>query len=548
MKKHLLFTGKYARPLLLAAALLLNGVAAQAVEYTSVEASPVKVSGMKDSALNITLTGRYNSGAMNSDGGSAEIVAYDTKGHCMYVVNGIKGTLDRVPLGALSGRSKSVIPLSGSEIDVAKPLTADDFAYGDMTSVAVHNGLVAVSVQAEGYADPGRVAIFETNGDTLRHAVTLTTGVQPDMVTFTPDGSKLLIANEGEPRMGTEGVNPAGSVTIATLNGKDLSKSSAVTVGFDKFDEQRAQLTKSGVIVRKDAKPSNDFEPEYVTPSRDGRTAYVALQEANAIAVLDVDKADFTAVYPLGVKDFGVQANALDLIANEKIAIEPQAGVFGIYMPDGIALHEANGKTYLLTANEGDSRADWSGLDEEVEAVTSPTGNVTMPEEVVWYDASLHEGLDQDRAYIFGGRSFGVWEVTPSGLVSVFDSGSAFEEITAAALPEWFNCSNDDISLEDRSAKKGVEPEYVTTGTVGDRTYAFVGLERIGGVMVYDITDAKKITFVNYINSRAFDSDVQGDVGPEGLYFIPAAQSVTGNALLLAACEVSGTVAVFEVQ
>ncbi len=151
MKKHLLFTGKYARPLLLAAALLLNGVAAQAVEYTSVEASPVKVSGMKDSALNITLTGRYNSGAMNPDGGSAEIVAYDTKGHCMYVVNGIKGTLDRVPLGALSGRSKSVIPLSGSEIDVAKPLTADDFAYGDMTSVAVHNGLVAVSVQAEGY-------------------------------------------------------------------------------------------------------------------------------------------------------------------------------------------------------------------------------------------------------------------------------------------------------------------------------------------------------------------------------------------------------------
>ena len=127
-----------------------------------------------------------------------------------------------------------------------------------------------------------------------------------------------------------------------------------------------------------------------------------------------------------------------------------------------------------------------------------------------------------------------------------FDSGSKFESITDEKISANFNCSNDDKTVDDRSGKKGPEPESVTVGTVGGKTYAFIALERIGGVMVYDITNPDKTEFVNYINSRNLNDDIRGDVSPEGLCFIPAAQSKTGKPLLLAACEVSGTLAVYE--
>ena len=120
--------------------------------------------------------------------------------------------------------------------------------------------------------------------------------------------------------------------------------------------------------------------------------------------------------------------------------------------------------------------------------------------------------------------------------------------MTAQYLPKYFNCSNDDLSIDDRSGKKGPEPETVTVGTVGDKTFAFVTLERIGGVMAYDITNPADVSFVNYINSRDFSSDVAGDNSREGLKFIPASESPTGKALLMAACEVGGTVAVYEMD
>jgi DNA-binding beta-propeller fold protein YncE len=366
------------------------------------------------------------------------------------------------------------------------------------------------------------------------------------MLTFSPDGTKILVANEGEPRLGIEGVDPAGSVTIVTLNRDAIANSSAITLGFGQYDSVRSRLIANDVVLRTDVVPSVDFEPEFISVTPDGDTAYVALQEANSIAVLDLSAPAFTGVYGLGEKQYG--GSPLDILDDGEINIVPQPDVYGLYLPDGIALHETGGKTYILTTNEGDSRADWEGFDDEVEAVTSPTGNVTMPEEVVWYNAAIHEGLNQDHAYIFGGRSFSVWEMTDSGPILAYDSGSQFEELTALVLPTWFNCSNDDISLDDRSGKKGPEPEYVTTGVVNGKAYAFIALERTGGVMVYDISDIKNISFVNYINSREFGADVQGDVAPEGLSFIPAAQSVTGNAQLLAACEVSGTVAVYEMK
>ncbi len=510
--------------------------------YTPVKTSDTRVKGYYDAtgSLKLELAGRYNSGAMAADGGSLEIVQYNPVNGYAYAVSGVKGKLIAVNLNdSLDGNK--VVALSGTEYDLSKE-TFDiaDFTYGDMTSVAISpdGSKLAVAIQAENYAANGVVAIFTCKTDgSLELNGTYTVGVQPDMVTFA-DNDTILTADEGEPRKGTSGTDPKGSVSIVKIGG------TVNTVTFDHLDAQREELTKSGVLIQKNSNPSTDFEPEYIAVS--GTTAYVALQEANAIAVLNIEKGEFTGVYPLGLQDYS--KTKVDLQKNGTVELSNYKNIYGIKMPDGISVVTIGGKDYLLTANEGDSRADWAGMDNEYAGKTSPTGNVTLSEEVVWFDATKWDGLDTDKAYVFGGRSFSIYEVTANGLIWTYDSGSDFEEITAEKLGDYFNCSNDKIKLDNRSGKKGPEPESVVTGTVKNKTYAFIALERIGGVMVYDITVPANAKFVNYINSREFDADIQGDVSPEGLCFVSAADSKTGIPLLLAACEVSGTMTVVQVE
>ena len=532
---------------LLSAVMLLSTTAMAAERYEPVTASDARVEGFyngDNTSLQMELVGRYNSGAMSKDGGSLEIVQYNARNGFAYAVSGVKGVLIAIDLKEnMSGSTVADLTATGKEYDLRGIVKAEDFTYGDMTSVAVSpdGSKLAVAIQAKDYDKAGVVAVFTCkNNGALSLIKTVPVGVQPDMLTFA-DHNTILTADEGEPCKGKDATDPKGSVTIVTIS-PDTAEMTANSVYFDKFDKQRDALTTAGILIQKDPDPSTDFEPEYIAVN--GRTAYVALQEANAIAVLDLDKAEFTGVYPLGLQDYS--QTKVDLQKDKKIDLTNYENVYGIKMPDGISVTTVGGKTYLLTANEGDSRSDWAGLDNEVESKDSPTGNVKLDEDVVWFNAKLWDGLDTGKAYIFGGRSFSLYEVTDAGLTLVYDSGSDFEEITAKQLPDYFNCSNDKTSMDNRSGKKGPEPESVTVGTVGSKTYAFIALERIGGVMVYDITDPNHTKFVNYINSRDFTDKIKGDVSPEGLCFIPEAESSTGKPLLLAACEVSGTLAVYE--
>lgn len=509
--------------------------------YTPAVTGDARVNGYYDStgSLQIELAGRHNSGAMNADGGSLEIVTYNPVNGYAYAVSGVKGQLIAVDLNDKLDGDK-VVSLAGTEYDV-KALVAG-FAYGDMTSVAVSpdGSKLAIAIQAENYAENGVVALFACNADgSLELLSTVNVGVQPDMLTFAGDCT-ILTADEGEPREGSNAADPKGSVTIITID--SASGMSAKSVYFDSFDARRGELTSAGVLVQKDRFPSEDFEPEYIAVA--GNTAYVSLQEANAVAVLDITAGAFTNVYPLGFQNYG--ETKVDLEKNDTIELKNYENVYGIKMPDGISAATIDGKTYLLTANEGDSRADWPGFDNEYENKSSPTGNVTLDSKVVWFNANMWDGLDNDKAYVFGGRSFSIYEVTTNGLSLVFDSGSEFEQVTADKLPDYFNASNDKISLDNRSGKKGPEPESVVTGVVGGKTFSFIAIERIGGVMVYDITEPANAKFINYINSREFDEAIKGDVSPEGLCFVSASDSKAGNALLLTACEVSGTLAVYE--
>ena len=491
----------------------------------------------EEAELQITKTAGYDSGIVNGDGGSAEIIQYNSDTEMYYVVNGTSGTLDIVPRTVYTEDDQA----EGYKYNLKEKLEAEvpDFVYGDMTSVAVNTekDLVAVAVQAAGTNDNGRIVLLDYYQNIK---AIIETGAQPDMVTFTEDGSKVLSANEGEPREGYgEGTtDPMGTVTVADLsNGTEQIQS--INITFESWDEKREELTEAGVIIKKNTAPSVDFEPEYIAVNSAGTKAYVSLQEANAIAAIDLTSNTVTAVRSLGFKDHSLEENALDVLKKDgEVNIQTQP-YLGIYMPDGISLYEVDGTEYLLTANEGDSR-EWRDYLNEIEEKVGESKS-----KVVFFDTSDYDGVDADRKYLFGGRSFSIYNAET--MEQVYDSGSDFEAITAKVLPEYFNCSNDDKSFDDRSGKKGPEAESVVTGEINGKTYAFIGLERIGGIMIYDITDPAESKFVNYINSRDFSEDIAGDVSPEGLSFVSAKESYSGNAELFAAHEVSGTAAIYEI-
>ena len=544
---------------------------------TAASAQGVPTGGYENgtAALNLTQIARYSAGQYNVDGGVMEIVAYNQATEWAYAINGQSGKLAAIPLAGLTAGAH-VEELTGTEIDVKALVEAEDstFQYGDMTSVAISpdSTTLAAALQAQGSNDAGRVALFTCEEDgTLTLEALVETGAQPDMVTFAGDGV-VLTADEGEPRegYGENIADPKGSVTVV-----DVEAQESTVVDFSAFDSQRDQLAEDGIVLKKGSAPSVDLEPEYIAVS--GGKAYVTLQENNAIAVLDIESQAFEGVYSAGFEDHSTTAIDLD---KKDDAYDPQTyeSLLGIRMPDGIAAFTVEGTTYLVTANEGDAR-EWGDEDQGTfylsederdfgeEGVTSPTGAITaensgLEGKVVFFKTEDFDGLDPEKDYVFGGRSFTVFQATENGLEEVFTSGDDFEALTAQYVPEYFNASNDNAVLDDRSGKKGPEAESVTVGTVDGKTYAFVALERTGGVMAYDVTDPEAITFVNYVNTRDFGTTVEGseeyedgeldkwvtggDVAPEGLLFLDAASSPNGEPLLLAACEVSGTVAVYQ--
>ena len=384
------------------------------------------------------------------------------------------------------------------------------------------------------------------------------------MVTFSPDGRYVLTADEGEPREGYGEDDPEGSVTVVSLEDDIVS-----VIGFEAFDNPLARkaLADKGIIMQKGTVPSEDFEPEYIAVGNN--KAYITLQEANAIAVLNLDSMLFTGVYTVGLEDYSIVPVDID---KKDDAYNPRTyeTLRGIRMPDGIAYFSIAGNDYIVTANEGDARewGDYLNEDERDfgDGDVSPTGAITaensgLDGKVVFLASNDYDGLDVGIDYLYGGRTMTIFRVDDSGLEEVFTTADDAERITYSYLPEYYNASNDNAVLDDRSGKKGPEAEAVTVGEVNGRIYAFLALERTGGIMVYDVTEPENSKYVNYINTRDFTSIVSGseiyedgaldkwvtggDVAPEGLAFVSAEDSPSEEALLIAAFEVSGTVAVY---
>jgi len=387
----------------------------------------------------------------------------------------------------------------------------------------------------------------------------VTVGAQPDTITFTPDGKSVLTANEGEPS-DNYAADPEGSVSIINVSKGIVGISQSAVRTADFAAVKKEDLDDSIRIYGRNASVAQDLEPEYIAVSGELRSAYVSLQENNALGLLDIATAKFTKLAGLGFKDHSKSGNGLDASDRDNAINIANWPVLGMYQPDGIAAFEAKGKTWLITANEGGAR-EWGDFVEEsrVSALTldpakfpngnAVKGNAQLGPTVTRFGGDTDGDGDQDRLLVLGGRSFTIWDAAGK---LVWDSGDQFEKYFESKLPDYFNASSTNNTKDDRSDNKGPEPEGVAVSGINGKLYAFIGLERMGGVMVYDVTDPEKPVFVTYTSSRDFKGNpaalTAGDLAPEGIFVIPAADSPNKQPLLVLANETSGAVALYSIS
>ncbi|MCG8382220.1 MAG: choice-of-anchor I family protein [Gammaproteobacteria bacterium] len=553
------------------------------------------------SSIALSFIGRYETGEF--DESAAEIVDFDPATDMAFVVNANSGQIDVIDASSPASPTLSQSLDVAADVATAMSLSASDL--GAANSVAVSGNTLAVAIEADTKQDNGYIAFYQTDGTFLS---AVEAGALPDMVTFTPDGNTVIAANEGEPN-GDYSVDPQGSVTVIDVSGGAASVTAAnvTQVDFTEFNTGGSlSLTGNVRISAKAASVAQDLEPEYVAVSGDSSEAYIVLQENNAMATLDLSSNTITAIRSLGFKDYSIPGNEIDP-SNEDNGVNIRSvPVFGVYMPDSADTFEFNGTTYIVTANEGDGReyltdavdaADCTaqgGFDfddgdcfhylDEIRIKDLTDNGATIDADLIARAGADFQDSDKlgrlkvmtdlgvtgactdlattgqpgtdchyEALYSYGARSFTIWN-SATGM-PVFDSGNDFEVITANRLGEDFNATNDENGGDDRSDDKGPEPEAIEIGEFGGRLYAFIGLERVGGIMVYDISQPESAQFVQYINTRDFTvADVEadlsqaGDLGPESIKFVAAEDSPNGEAMLIVGNEVSGTTAFFQID
>jgi hypothetical protein len=553
--------------------LTLAATAAGAVCAGTLLGGASAVASPSSPSVELSLTGTYATGVF--DASAAEIPAFDASTDTLFVVNAESGQVDVLDLGP------DGVPTYRESLGIAGFRAADGStvdAEAVVNSVAVSGGILAVAVEAADKVQRGWVLFFATDG--LGYLGGVRAGSLPDAVAL--NGGYAVVANEGEPADDFSS-DPEGTISVIPLprsvqQFSRLSQDSVRTVDFRAYDEgtplpEGVRVFGPDVPVPAGQEPAGriarNLEPEYVTIDATGRTAYISVQEANAVAVIDIRSATLTDLWPLQLTDWSTDG-VLDPSDRDGGITLGNWPVFGVRMPDGLATYRFRGQDLVVSANEGDSR-EWGDFvdteragDLELCAGAFPADiqeNANLGRLDVLTDLGLDEAAGcYTELYALGGRSFSIH--TASG-EQVFDSAGLFEEtiadlIDAGELPEEaFNAAHDEQpSFESRSDAKGVEPEAVEIGTIQGRTYAFIGLERIGGVMIFDITDPTRTSFVDYVNNRDFSIEFEGgdeygpevgDLGAEGLDFVPKSDSPTGQPLLVVANEVSGTTSVFEI-
>ncbi|MBK9301390.1 MAG: choice-of-anchor I family protein [Bacteroidetes bacterium] len=497
-----------------------------------------KILPVASNKLALTLVNSFSNGVAGTN--SAEIVAYDSMSQRLYIANSIGAKLNIVSF------ENPANPVMLYSISIS--------AYGNINSVAVKNGLVALAIENTSPQQNGYVVFLDSNGNFLHQ---VNAGAMPDMITFNHAGTKVYTANEGEPNTAYT-VDPEGTITVVDLSLGVLNATSS-QINFNALNGQEVALRAQGIrIFGPGASVSQDMEPEYITIADDDSKAWVSLQENNAMAEINLNTNTITAVYPLGFKNYNQAENSFDA-SNTTLGINlAQYPVKGMYLPDAIAQFTTGGNTYIFSANEGDAR-EYAGFSEikRVNAANYLLDNTIFPQATEIKNNSLLGRLnitstlgdtdndgDFDEIYTFGARSFSVWQAN-AGLSQVYDSKNELELITEnhPIYGSMFNASNGvGITVKDRSDDKGPEPEGIAIGTINSTPYVFIALERIGGVMAYDISNPIAPQYVTYQNNRG------PDLGSEGIVFINNLQSPDGNNYVILANEISSTLSIYKVE
>jgi hypothetical protein len=500
------------------------------------------VAPIASNQIKMNLLTSFSNGAEGSN--SAEIIAYDSLSKRLFIVNSIGGKIDIVDLMNPS------LPVLLNSIDI-NPL-------GGINSIATHNGLIVAAIEGLNPQDLGKVYFFDTAGNILNN---VTVGAMPDMITFNKDFTKVLTANEGEPSVDYLN-DPEGSVSIIDLSPgiASLTNANVSTATFTAFNGQDSLLKAQGIrLFPQAASVAQDLEPEYIAINDDNTKAYVSIQEQNAMAVIDIATATVLELRALGLSDYGT-GNALDPSDQSGEILIQSLPVKGAFMPDAISFDNINGVGYVFSANEGDAREN--NLIEDVDRIGAMTlDSAAFPDQHILKNNKFMGRLnalqvtgdtdsdgDFDELHTLGGRSFSIWDAATGNLV--FDSKDLIEQIIAndTNFLGLFNASNGgSASSKNRSDDKGPEPEGVTNVVIDGNHYLFVGLERIGGAMAFNVNNPLAPIYVGYYNNRDLVSNGP-DRGTEGILFISKEQSPNGNALLLLANEVSSSVSIFEIS
>ncbi len=524
-------------------------------------------------SVSIRLTGRYSTGIFNA--GAAEIVAFDPSSRRLLSVNARAGRVDVLNIG------NPAQPLRERQLNaVADAIAAGQtqIGAGGVNSVACAAGRCAVAVEAFEDQLPGAVVVYRSSD--FAPVGVYRVGVLPDSIAMSSDGRYIVTADEAEPRPDYLG-DPEGSISVIDL-GPGLANAVVSVLNFRDFNVGGPRAAEFPAALRVYGRGAGnlpvrslDLEPEYATITPDNQRAVISLQENNGFAIVTLNPPRIERLVALGTKDHSIAANGLDPSDRDNAVRIAPWPVRGMYQPDAIAPFFFNGELLIATANEGDAR-DYPGFSEEARVSSLTLDAARFPNAATLREnanlgrltVSTAAGADSDGdgdidvLNVYGARSFSIFRADGSLL---FDSGNQFETITrdrlGAAVFNSDHAANN--SFDTRSDNKGPEPEAVVVGEVGGGRFAFIALERIGGVMVYNLNNPVAPSFVDYVNDRNFGVNVTipdangdgqpdtnpavGDLGPEALTFIPAAQAPGGQALVVVGNEVSGTVSLYTV-
>ena len=562
------------------------------------------------SSLSIQLVARTVLNAQAPEG-AAEIVDFQKSTKWIYAINSsvspaVVEIIDSNDFDTdeLSVDTEGVIGGSNLPSVMTINLAETTGLNGDANSIAIDNNneLLAVAIASGNTGVNGHIAFFNIAAATPTFIKNVQVGDLPDNVVFSHDGAKVLVANEGEPASDYV-LDPEGSISVIDVVA-GIPNDTATDIKFTQFNNQQEALEKQGV---KFSNPSGqmikgsirqysvaqDLEPEYIAVSEDNQFAFVSLQENNAIAIVDLTD-NSVEIKGLGFKDWS--QFAIDVSDKDGgVNLQHYQNLYGMYQPDTIATYQWHGANFIVSANEGDGREyiafereaiedqgkaeclsdfpqgiyQWE-LGEEVCIAYTDEARVKDLEDFGIVSANLEayitanggkNGLgrllvtnamgknnsdEYSQMYAYGARSFTIWD--RNGLV-VFDSGDEIARITASIHGDSFNNDEDENSGDSRSDAKGAEPEALALGKIGTQTYAFIGLERMGGILAYNITNPHDVKFVEYFYNRGLvaGAGISGDLAPEGMKFISAQDSPSGESLLVVGNEISGSVAVWQI-